>query len=84
MRAANARSQCAHLKGVVPYISSYSRMPKLHQSTGAAWPAALMTSGARYSSVPTKLFARADGSATSSSVSPLGTCPGGGALGPAS
>jgi hypothetical protein len=33
----------AHLNGVVPNMSSYSKMPKLHQSTGAEWPAALMT-----------------------------------------
>ena len=31
----------------------------------APWPTPLMTSGARYSSVPTKLFARPSGTATS-------------------
>lgn len=143
-----APQSLAHLNGVVPYISSYSKMPKLHQSTGDEWPAALMTcgegdreqqqqqqssqwlpscsstastrtaagssssaataatpaparpallqtqpspatprrdsqptwrcltSGAKYSSVPTKLLARATGSASSSSSSPLGAWPG--------
>lgn len=28
------------MKGVVPYINSYSRIPKDHQSTMLSWPAA--------------------------------------------
>lgn len=43
--APDAPQSRAHLNGVVPYISSYSKMPKLHQSTGDEWPAALMTCG---------------------------------------
>ena len=55
----------AHLKGVKPYTSSYMRIPRDHQSTALLCPSPLMTSGARYSSVPTKELARASGSATS-------------------
>ncbi len=33
-------------------------MPRVHQSTALVWPQPLMTSGAIYSSVPTKEFVR--------------------------
>ena len=46
------------LKGVVPNNISYIRIPNVHQSTALVWPQPLMTSGAMYSSVPTKLFVR--------------------------
>lgn len=42
------------LNGVVPYNISYTRMPRVHQSTALVCPFPLMTSGAIYSSVPTK------------------------------
>ena len=46
------------LKGVVPNNISYIKMPNVHQSTALVWPHPLITSGAMYSSVPTKLFVR--------------------------
>lgn len=33
-------------------------MPRVHQSTALVWPQPLITSGAMYSSVPTKEFVR--------------------------
>lgn len=46
------------LKGVVPYNISYMRMPNVHQSTALVCPLPLITSGAMYSSVPTKELVR--------------------------
>ncbi|PON69762.1 hypothetical protein PanWU01x14_085460 [Parasponia andersonii] len=41
------------LNGVVPYIISYVRIPRAHQSTANSWPSPRTTSGDTYSSVPT-------------------------------
>lgn len=46
------------LKGVVPYNISNIRIPNVHQSTALVWPLPLITSGAIYSSVPTKELVR--------------------------
>lgn len=46
------------LNGVVPYNISYTKIPRVHQSTALVWPHPLMTSGAIYSSVPTKELVR--------------------------
>lgn len=46
------------LNGVVPYNISYTRIPRVHQSTALVWPHPLITSGAMYSSVPTKELVR--------------------------
>mmetsp|Transcript_22157 Transcript_22157/g.53017 ORF Transcript_22157/g.53017 Transcript_22157/m.53017 type:complete len:219 (+) Transcript_22157:656-1312(+) len=50
--------------GVTPKSSSNVRIPSAHQSTSDPWPVPLMTSGARYSSVPTKELDLPSGSAT--------------------
>lgn len=42
------------LNGVVPKSISYTSIPRVHQSTAEVCPQPLMTSGAMYSSVPTK------------------------------
>lgn len=46
------------LNGVVPKSISYTRIPSVHQSTALVWPHPLITSGAMYSSVPTKELVR--------------------------
>ncbi|KAF7843284.1 hypothetical protein G2W53_000189 [Senna tora] len=46
-------SLSSSLKGVIPYNSSYSNTPYAHQSTALPWPSPRITSGAKYSWVPT-------------------------------
>lgn len=55
---ANVAFRFLPLKGVVPNSISYTRIPRVHQSTALVWPQPLITSGAIYSSVPTKEFVR--------------------------
>mmetsp|Transcript_5555 Transcript_5555/g.23471 ORF Transcript_5555/g.23471 Transcript_5555/m.23471 type:complete len:202 (-) Transcript_5555:2253-2858(-) len=50
--------------GVAPKTISWMNMPNSHQSIELVWPVLFRTSGARYSSVPTKEFVNAKGSAT--------------------
>ncbi|GER54235.1 NADH-quinone oxidoreductase subunit I, partial [Striga asiatica] len=47
------------LNGVLPYRSSYSKTPNVHQSTELPCPSPLMISGAKYSWVPTNELDRA-------------------------
>ncbi|CAN1216617.1 hypothetical protein LINPERPRIM_LOCUS687 [Linum perenne] len=44
------------LNGVLPYSISYRNTPRVHQSTALPWPCPEITSGAKYSCVPTKDF----------------------------
>jgi hypothetical protein len=55
---ANVAFRFLPLKGVVPNNISYISMPSVHQSTALVCPHPLITSGAMYSSVPTKEFVR--------------------------
>jgi hypothetical protein len=55
---ANVALRFLPLKGVVPYNISYIKIPSVHQSTALVCPHPLITSGAMYSSVPTKEFVR--------------------------
>lgn len=51
---ANVAFRFFPLNGVVPKSISYIKIPRVHQSTALVCPHPLMTSGAMYSSVPTK------------------------------
>lgn len=55
---ANVAFRFLPLNGVVPNSISYIKMPRVHQSTALVCPQPLITSGAMYSSVPTKEFVR--------------------------
>ncbi|KAJ6398593.1 hypothetical protein OIU77_019388 [Salix suchowensis] len=61
------------LKGVLPRINSYKKIPNVHQSTALPWPSPLIISGAKYSWVPTNDMDRAVvGSATSTGSARFG------------
>ena len=55
---ANVWFRLLPLNGVVPKSISYTRIPKVHQSTALVCPHPLITSGAMYSSVPTNELVR--------------------------